>query len=315
MAETEKNTASAKMDEFISALDKIVDDFYVEDILSFINRKDYDGALSTIERNWTSSKDPADVRSLVRFGQVAYMGKCIDEYGHVLRLGGELKKRIGAMEALAGRLTGSFRGLVGNVIFILLAAAGLLALWTDPGIYAWLADYGIAVIFACVLFFCLLIWLSRGFRTAACTLGALAIISMGIIVNVPEETLLTFAAPAARIFATLAAAVIIFVFWLSSLRDNFYAVTHTREREADRAALHEEQKEAKHHIDVLLSQTEACKNLFYGRDKNLLDKLYGMNSKIDRETFNRVLDDAITIARAYCKYANSEIDRVVNKVR
>lgn len=315
MSEIEKNAASAAADEFISALDKIVDDLYVEDILSFINRKDYDGALSTIERNWKSSKDPADVRSLVRFGLVAYQGKCIDEYGHVLRLGGEMKRRIWAMETLANRLTGSFKGLVGNVIFILLAAAGLLALWTNPQASAWLADYGLALILASALFFCLLIWLSRGFRTAACALGAFAIISLGIIVNVPEETLLAFAAPAARVFASLAAAVIIFVFWLSSLRDNFYAVTHTREREADRAALHEEQKEAEHYIDVLLSQTETCRKLFYGRDKNLLDKLYGMNSKIDRKTCDGVLDEAIKIARTYYGYANSEIDRVVNKVR
>lgn len=187
--------------------------------------------MSTVENTWKDSEDPANVRSLVYFGVIAYMGKLVRGTDQVT-LGGELKKRIGAMETLAGRLTGSFRGLVGNVIFILLAAA-----------------------------------------------------------------------------------VIIFVFWLSSLRDNFYAVTHTREREADRAALREEQKEAKHHIDVLLSQTETCSKLYNAGDKNMLDKLFAINSKASRDVCTGVLRDSIKLARIYYQYANSEIDRVVNKVR
>lgn len=212
------------------------------------------------------------------------------------------------MVGSAGRLSGSPVGLLGNLVFILLAAAGLWVLWTDPRVYAWLTTYSMVVILVFVLLLCLFIWAARSFTAASCTFGALAIISLGLFINF-SELVLAMMIPVSRILASLFVAALVVFFWISSFLNNLYALTHTKERDLERTLFYLEQTQTKDHVKAMLSRVEEFSKV---KDKRLLEVL--------RETFDspppfHIIKDIVETSGKYYQYAGSTIDRITKKVR
>lgn len=287
-----------------------------EVIKTCVSKKKYNTALDVLEIYWKHATGETDLVALWNFNYINNMGGNFVREKDQIKIIGWLGERIKLMERQAGRLCGSPVRLLGNLIFIILLAAGLWVLWTDPQIYAWLADSNSLLVLAAVAFlFCLLVWAATSFRVASCVFGAFAIISLGLIVNIPEEELLAATVPASKAAVSLAAAVLVLLFWAGSFLNNLYATTHIGRKASDRAILELDLMTAKDHIAEMLSHVETCDRHIKDRDESYQLMLDDARRKDIEGSLSNLLQKGLFRAESYYRYADSMIDEIAKKLR
>lgn len=278
-------------------------------------------ALDIFETRWRYTDDPTNPVMLSLFDLINTACNIVRSEEKVTVIGKE-RDRLDRMEALAKRLAGSPVRFVGNVIALLLAAAGIWALWTVPQITALLTAYGFVVIIVFALLVFLLVWFLTSFKAAASSIGALAILSLLFISNIPEEELLVLMMPVSKGLISLVTALVFLPLWVISFRKNLRALVHIRTRASDRADFDYDLENAKMSVALMLSRVEACSARMRTRDEYLMAALRKATSTKGGETGQQVSDDGVVAfwetvldaIRTYYRYIDAEISRIAKKV-
>ena len=284
-----------------------------------VNKKDYDSAMDHLELYWEFFKDIASsVLALAQFLSLNNDCHLVQTNGQV-KIIGRLGKQIESMEKQADRLSGSPVGFLGNLFFILLAAAALWFLWIDPRFSAWSSTFIVGIGIVLVFLLIILIWVKTGdFEWAAWAFGACVIFSLWAVTTFSEDQVIAGMILISKFLISLFVAVLFVPRGFKSFLKNLYAMTHIWKRASARDAFYREQADAKHHIEAMLSRMDEFDKLVKEEDEFMLTVLREMIKKEPQPDNAKLLGyikSGSAFAKAYYKYADSAIVKIAKLVR